>query len=40
MQGKLVEMTDILELCNAANDAHDLRQPLNLQDQIPLSPCC
>ena len=34
MQGKHVEMTDILELRNAANDAQDLRQPLNLQDQV------
>ncbi|KAK9850625.1 hypothetical protein WJX84_003967 [Apatococcus fuscideae] len=34
LQGKPVEMSDVLELRNSANDAIDLRQPINLQEQI------
>ncbi|KAK9822894.1 hypothetical protein WJX74_001716 [Apatococcus lobatus] len=34
LRGKQIEMPDILELRNAANDVQDLRQPLNLQDQL------
>ena len=34
LQGKPIEMSDVLELRNAANDAKDLRQPLNLQEQV------
>lgn len=34
LQGKQVEMSDVLELRNAANDAKDLRQPLNLREQV------
>ena len=34
LQGKQVALSDVLELRNAANDAKDLRQPLNLQEQV------
>ncbi|KAK9822974.1 hypothetical protein WJX74_010416 [Apatococcus lobatus] len=34
LQGKTVEMPDMLGLRNAANNAKDLRQPVNLQEQL------
>lgn len=34
LQGKQIDMSDVLELRNAVNDAKDLRQPLNLQEQV------
>ncbi|KAK9866453.1 hypothetical protein WJX84_009890 [Apatococcus fuscideae] len=34
LQGKVIEMADVLELRNAANGAKDLRQPVNFQEQL------
>ena len=36
LQGNKIKITDIVQLRNAANNATDFRQPVNLQEQVKL----